>query len=952
MKTQMYLGVSLLALAWSGSAVAETPAVGREVEEVVVTGSRLVTNGNAAPTPVTVLTADKLLETAPKTIPEALNKLPQFADSAPSRNVTGANIGSSAGAYLNLRQFGVNRNLILLDGSRVPPTAATGAVDINVLPQALIKRVEVVTGGASAVYGSDAVTGVVNFILDKDFKGVKATAQAGMTKYGDDDNWKFNIVAGTDILGGRGHVVASFEHYDYQGVDRDGFERRPGIDRTPTIVGTGTAANPFRIIQDGRNINLVRGGLINFPTNVPALRDVFFPRNGAPATFVHGVSFGSTESGGDGSIRDASWLAAELRSTGAFLRLDYDLTDKIEAYVQGSYNESFSRNQFGNLFFFPGAAVFSGNPFIPTPIQGIMTANNVPAISVASTLSRHDYEQQEVRPTTKLRYIETGMKGSAFEDRIKWSLNYGYSRSSQAMLFTRNLNLLKLAAALDAVVDPATGRTVCQVSLTANASRFPGCQPLNPFGPSAFSQSVLDSVSEDTRYNLTHRLHDVNFAMTGSPFSLWAGPVQVSVNAEYRRMSLENVSNAPATLRPDCTLLRTSRNCTATTTAYLNGLPANIAGKQNVKEAGGEVLIPLLKDQPFVQSLELNLAGRYTDYSTSGVVYTWKVGGSWAVNSDLRLRATRSRDIRAPTLVDLFAPASTAFTPFNDVHTGLNAGVLTTTSGNPNLVPEIAKTFTAGLIYQPSWLPGFSVAVDYYDIHMTNAITAAGTGTAFQRECEDSNGTSPFCANFIRPLPFSDRSAANFPTAAFIRQLNAANQWTRGVDAEVNYQFDLADKGSLAIRALASYQPVLNTQAVSSIPPSRAAGVAGTPPETGAGIAGVSKLRVNLGLNYILGGLSVSATERWQSKQQPSDRSANVDLRDDIPAYAYTDVTISYRANIGGHDVSPFLTIENLFNKKPPITGYIANQPGLGFPTPTGFDTFGRFFTVGLRMKL
>ena len=925
---------------------AEAPVGETRMEEVVVTGSRVITNGNAAPTPLTVLGAEKLLQTSPASIPEALNRLPQFADSAPSRGI-GGGTSNSSGAYLNLRRFGVNRNLILLDGSRVPPTAATGAVDVNVLPQALVQRVEVVTGGASAVYGSDAVTGVVNFVLDKNFSGLKGGVQAGTTRYGDDTNWKANIVAGTDLFDGRGHIEGSYEHYDSDGVDRDGFEKRPGIDRVPTVVGNGTAATPFRIILDGRNINLVRGGIINFPTNVPALQNIFFPTNGVPATFVHGVSFGSTESGGNGSVRDASWLAAPLRSDVGFLRFDYDLTDNVQAYVQGSYTKTFTSINYGSLFFFPGANVLSGNPYIPPSIQAIMTANNVPVISLASTLSRHDYTQQKIEPTTNLRYIKTGLRGSAFDNRLKWELNYGYSRSAEHMRFTANPNLLKLAAALDAVVDPATGRVVCQVALTPNASRFTGCQPLNPFGPSAAPQSVLDWLSDDTRYNLTNQMHDVTFAVTGSPFSLWAGPVQVSVNAEYRDMSLRNVSSVDPTIRPDCTLLRATRNCTATTTSYLNGLPANIHGTQNVKEAGGEILIPLLKDQPFAQSLELNLAGRYTDYSTSGVVYTWKVGGSWAVTDGLRVRATRSRDIRAPTLVDLFSPATAVFAAFNDVHTGgLNAGVLTTTQGNPNLVPEVAKTFTAGFIFQPIWLPRFSVAVDYYDIKMSNAITAAGTGTAFQRECEDSGGTSPFCANFVRPLPFSNRTAANFPTAVFIQQLNAARQETHGVDVEVNYNFDVADvvssvPGGLAIRALASYQPILRTQAVTSIPASEAAGV-----------AGLSKWRVNLGLNYTLEGLTLAVTERWQSKQQPSDRAANVDLRKDIPAFSYTDISISYRTSIQGHEVTPFLTIENLFDKAPPITGYLNNQPGLGFPSPAGFDAFGRFFTAGAKFKL
>lgn len=201
-----------------------------EGDTITVTGTRLKSDGSQAPTPVTVLPTEELQKTTPSTFADALNRLPQFAASAPSRNI-GQGDQNSSGAYLNLRRFGSNRNLILLDGNRLPPTAADGSVDINLLPQSLIARVEVVTGGASAVYGSDAVTGVVNFILDKKFNGLKGSAQAGITDYGDNGNVKLSLAGGMDLLGDRGHILAGFDYFNSEGVDRNGYDKRPGDSR-------------------------------------------------------------------------------------------------------------------------------------------------------------------------------------------------------------------------------------------------------------------------------------------------------------------------------------------------------------------------------------------------------------------------------------------------------------------------------------------------------------------------------------------------------------------------------------------------------------------------------------------------------------------------------------------------------------------------------------------------
>jgi iron complex outermembrane receptor protein len=920
---------------------ASTAAPGTQSGDIVVTGSRVIANGNQAPTPVTVVPTERLLQTAPASIPDALNRLPQFAGQPSTRNIGNAQ-GNATGNFLNLRRFGSNRNLVLLDGSRVPPTAASGAVDTNTIPQSLVERVEVVTGGASAVYGSDAVTGVINFIINKKFNGLKMNAQVGTSNYGDDTSWRVGAAAGMSILGERGHIEGSFDHYDSKGLI--GLNSRKPGGQLLTIGGAGTQANPFRIIPNGRVLTGNRGGFIMTTAGLPAaLRDITFNANGVPTPFIHGADTGvnGLESGGDGGYYDATTYLAPVRTNQAFGRFDYELTDSINFYAQGAYSDAFADYQYASARF--SSVIQSGNPFIPASIQRIMTDTRTPSITIGRLQSVEDGLPPRTNHVFSTnRFGMAGFSGKVFGD-FDWNVNYINSVSKQHVTNRNNTSQVKFAAAVDAVTDPATGRVVCQASLTQYASLFPGCEPLNVFGPTAPSKSAYDWITDDTRFTLTNRMEDVNFSLAGSPFSLWAGPVRAAVSGEYRWLSLLNASSVEAAAPPDCTGLRA--NCVGQT-AWQHDVSSSVAAKQNVKEIAGELLIPLLKDLPLANSFELNLAGRYTDYSTSGSVKTWKIGASWELTNGVRVRASRSRDIRAPTLQDLFAPLSVRPTGYTDLHTNITRTINLYSQGNASLVPEVAHTTTLGIVLQPAFVPRFSFAVDLYKIRINNAIiSASGFSTDIQRECENSNGVSPFCALFDRALPFNDRSPANFPSRVFSQNINAARQWTKGVDVEANYRFDLTSlsdnlPGALGIRALVSYQPHLKRQTIST--------VAAT---DSAGVAGQSKVNANVGVDYSVAGFNVLLTERWQSKQQPSDRSINYDLRPDIPAYSYTDISLNYEIKVSGHTIIPFVTVENLFNKKPPIIGTQNNVPGLFFPSAPGFDIIGRYFTGGVRAR-
>lgn len=916
-------------------------------QEIVVTGSRVITNGNQAPTPVTVVSTERLLETNPSSIPDALRQLPQFGGAGPSTRNIGNAQGVGTGNFLSLRNFGSNRNLVLLDGNRMPPTSAGGSVDTDTIPQSLIQRVEVVTGGASAVYGSDAVTGVINFIIDKNFTGLKMNASAGISNYGDDVNYKLGAAWGTSFLDDRGHFEASIDYRDSKGII--GMDARPESARKYIRTGAGTEANPYALYANGRVLTGNRGGFITQvrdPSgkviNVPALLDLTFNTNGVATRFVHGSPTGSAgqESGGDGGFYDYGTLVSPSQQTQAFARFDYNISDNLDFYAMGSYSTSKGAFPYASARFV--VDVLSGNPFIPEDVQAQMTANNVGSIRLGRLQSKEDGLPGRMNDNfTRNRYEMAGLLGKF--GNFDWEVNFINSESYQRVWNRGNTSWERIAAATDVVIDPATGRPTCQVLLTNQADRFQGCIPLNWFGPTAPDPAGYEWAIQDTNYQLTQTMNDVNASISGELFDLWAGPIRASISGEMRWLSLDNVSSVESTDLANCAGLRA--NCTqGTTTLTQHDVSTSVSGKQNVKEIAGELLIPLLKDVPFVQAFELNLAARHTDYSISGPVNTWKIGATWEVMDGLRVRATRSRDIRAPSLVDLYSPVSFRPSGYTDIYTNTGGATTVVSQGNPNLVPEVAKTSTIGVVLQPSFVPGFSIAVDYYEILINNAIAGAnGISPTIQRECIDSNGTSPYCALYERPFGFGDTTPANYPTKVYSQQLNAARSFTKGVDVDMAYGFDFLTlspsmPGRVNLRAIVAYQPTFTSQTIRS-----------QPVRNSMGIGGNAVWNATINVDYRAGPLGVAITERWSSKTTPSDRSINVDLRPDIPAFSYTDLSLSYRIDVGDNTITPFLTVQNLFNKKPVVVGDTDAVPGLR--SGTQGDIIGRYFTAGVRAR-
>lgn len=947
-RISLLAGISLAVLAqpvWAQEAAVEDA-------DIVVTGTRITANGDNLPTPVTVAPTEALLKTSPSNIPDGLNKMPIFALSRGTANLNNPS-DNFTGNYLNLRGFGIQRNLVLLDGNRMAPTSYTGAVDTNIIPQMLIQRVEVVTGGASAVYGSDAVSGVINFILDKKFDGLKVEGQSGISSRGDASSWRAGAAFGTTFADGRGHFMVSAEHFQQNGLDDK--ESRENGRAIYAIAGSGSTADPFRLITNARNSAIPFQGANLFSGRV-------FVAPGVLGDPVRGISHGgSLTSGGDGFYGKGSSATADLKTDQIFARADYDLTDTVSFYVQGNYAKAKTQNNFYPFLIFP-TIVGADNAFLTPAAQAELAGGPFGPVFLYSRVFDDPAHMMGVRSESESWMGSAGLTGKLGD--FNWNVHYQHSVSRTVNTQLNNALMGNLLASLDAVDQgafsggAANGNIVCRVTLT-NPGVYPGCVPLNGFGASPQSQAAALDYITGENYNIPKFTMDViSASFSGTAFDNWAGPVRFAVSGEYRKLKLDVTSNTPNDVFANCTGIRFACD-QGVTPVYRDTLLEAVNVGENVKEAAIEIDMPLLRDSA-VGTVNVNAAARYTDYSTSGTVTTWKVGGDWQVMDGLRFRATRSRDIRAPSLWERHQPQTGARSGYTDLltvgdpdynnsanpsSTGL---VATSQGGNLNLVPEKADTLTFGTVFRPSAVPGLSFAVDYYRIKINNAISLIdGRLPSIQTACNSSGGTNTFCDLYERPFPYSNTTAANYPTLVRLTSLNASSIKTWGIDAEVNYVFDVGSEGKFSVRGLLGYQPQLTTILAPGLPEQRGAGVAATQ-STG----GVPKLRLTGFIGYSNPDFSIDIQERWRSSLKWDTSPTLVYDIPDVPSVAYTDVTFTF---FPGKDKSKqiFLSVQNLFDKDPPpyLIAATSGTPAFSFPATSGDDIIGRYFTVGAKLK-
>lgn len=953
------LAVVLGVAAGLSTPVAAQTAAPAAVDEIVVTGTRIVRDGYQAPTPLTVLGEEQLQALSPENIADLVNDLPSMVGSAtPQTSNLSFSNGQAGLNTLNLRNIGGNRTLVLLDGQRSVPSTITGLVDVNDFPQQLITRVDIVTGGASAAYGSDALSGVVNFVLDKEFTGIKGEVAGGITTYGDDPYGKMTFSAGFPFANDRGHVLvsgeSSYRHGIWEPVPRDWNDRNWIIMNNPAY-GTGAGQStsvPQRLLLDNAGLsNATPGGLI---VSGP-LKGTYFGPGGTPAQFNYGPIIGAPfMQGGDAAMTmmtDYLTLDQRIQRNGVFLRASYDLSDNVEAFAQWQWGHARSKGLALKQFNIGNLIMRADNAFIPAAVAARATAAGITNF----TLGTNNIDTPTIEFDNKRRvdrYV-VGLNGAfdAMDSEWTWDayFQHGISRTSEN---GHNVTAkAEFGAAIDAVRG-TNGAIQCRVNTDATtANDMPGCVPYNVFGIGVNSEAAINYIMARPAhpYRAQHFSQDV-FAATvnGEPFDIWAGPVSVAVGAEHRIEKVAGLSD-PISQLP--------------TGGWFAGNYLPTFGKYSVTEGFFETVVPLAKDASFAEALDLNGAVRATDYSTSGFVVTWKVGATWQPIDDIRFRVTRSRDIRAGNLNDLFA-AGTANT--NNVTDPFNGNAVTTYQGlavgNPMLSPEKADTTGVGFVVAPSFFEGFTASADYYNIKIKDGIQSLGAQPivdfCFQ-------GRTQYCPAIIRG---QNATGANVILQIRLQPFNFARQQSRGYDLEASYRRNLSDfsdslAGDVSLRVLATRY--LENYANDGINPAydTVGNNSGNGPPKWIWTSSISyaldPVTINLSTKSISSGYYASGNYRYIACTTgcPVSTTAMPTINSNtIEGAFYVDMGVNYKflENDDGQEATAFLSISNLLNKEPPV---VASGPG-GFPyaassvNSTLYDTLGRFFRVGVRFQM
>ena len=973
-----------------GVAQAQSADSDDTLQEVVVTGSRIIANGNDAPTPVTVITPADVMTTKPTTLYENLTELPAFSGSRGASNSPpqGGSQGQTAISVLNLRNMGALRNLVLLDGHRIPPVTADSLVDVGSVPQLLIQRVDVVTGGASAVYGSDAITGVTNFITDRNFNGIKGNYQRGISGHNDAASYDLGIAAGTSLFGGRGHIEGSYQRRNDNGLYSD---QRDWYAPRWTVQGDGVTI-PWHLEAYVTNSTASFGGAFACPNGTllasgcllngspRPLVGQTFNQNGVLSPFNFGTGLGSTtgstngltlpsiQGGGDGVYFTHVSLRSAQHSDQGFMRFDYDLTERLHGYLVGSLTSNSAGGSRGTQRSFPpGWKLGACNAFLAAQYRtalGCTTANsgtaNEPIFTFEKAfLSADNFNVgQSTVLATHYHYLQGGFEGK-FGNGYHWDVALTSSQSSMDVN-NQTANINNTYAALDAVVDPASGQVVCRVTLT-NPAQYPGCVPINLFGPTAVTHEAIDYLYKNVQTLTTTRLQGASATVTGSPVNGWAGPIGLALSGEYRRLTMDLWSSN----RPDnflnCAGLRFG-NCVPGVTVNSGGLIPVSGVNQTVTEGALELNVPLIKDLPALQSLTLNGAGRYTKYrndpndasivSRTFTADTWKTGLVWEVTNALTLRWSRSRDIRTPNLIELYSPVSTATPQFAFDYLLPGAPQISAnpkSGGNPYLLPETAHTTTVGIVWRPT--SQFSMALDGYRITLTNALyNLSGANQPIQQACYASGGSSPLCQLQERPFGCcSNTTAANQMTAYYTRFVNIQALKTAGIDLESSFNGRLFDR-AFSLRALMTYQPHI----LQYIPFANRQDVAGVAYPQIGGQQPAPVWKATLFARYKLGTRwGVDVSERWRSRLGWTSDSAQSEVGG-VGSVAYTNLTVSYDLPTSLKESNLFLNVQNLFDRLPPPAGALAATfPGsLPSSFALGDDALNRYFVLGIRARL
>ena len=925
-------------------------------DRIIVTGSRIARKDLVATSPVNVISEDALELTGFNQVATVLNELPQAGIPGSVDTATNFRTSTSGLNTIDLRNLGEERTLILVNGRRhIGGSAGNPIVDVSMIPAPLVERVEVVTGGASAIYGSEAMAGVINFIMKDDFEGVELYSRYGGTEAGGARDIDVSITAGGNFDGGRGNAVVHVGYSD-RGILESSQRARSAADSTNSSFGPKgnffTAGVPVLLAAD--EVTVLE----------PAIPAQFLTLD--ESTGLFDKAFVAAEDGynrnGDRLIR----VPTERYQFNANLR--YDLTEDMTFFSETAYGnlQAFSRlepsivGQFISVGSIQNINMPIDNPFLPPELLAVIEAENLERVDrgfdpVTELTMRRRFTEIGPRTSDVQRQIfrtAFGVEGDMPDgvmDGWQYEVYFQYGRFTQDQTNGGVFNSLNVLQALDTEPD-GMGGFQCADSL----ARDLGCVPINFFGPNTVTGAALDWISVDNQ--LTARMEQLagGVTLTGDLFELPAGTVAMAAGFEWREERSAFNSDALA----------------ASGLTSGNTIP-NTKGAYDVYELFGEFIIPIIADKPFFESFNIEGAIRYADYSTIGGTLAWKAAATWSPFEDLRFRGGYNTAIRAPFIDDLFDPGSETFRSFVDPCAFGGAGGVSAdddmtvyqvqsatvqancatipgtatldpfgqnirsagglAAGNPDLTEEKARTYTAGMVYSPSQVPGLNITVDYFNISIENAInsfTAQTTVDQCVRQPDFPN--NPFCDLIQRD-----------PTSGLVLRvdalaINVAEFQASGIDFATDYSFDVGEIG-MNVNFNGTYSlkndflpfaggDIVDSQGEIGVPDLKINGTV---------VADWDKLRVGWSTRFI-DGVNVE-------NDQP--------VFGTVDSFFYHDLYLQYTLDEDGQ-YEFFAGVDNITDKEPPFLGQ--GVPGDVTGTNTAadiYDALGRRFYGGFRLS-
>lgn len=929
-----------------------------ETETIVVTGSRIERSTAATPTPTTVLDAAQIEQLGYNNAGDILNSLPAFSASIGRAN----SLPSESGLELpNLRGMGTNRTLVLVNGRRhVGSQAGNSAVDVSSIPPQMIQRVEVITGAASAVYGADAVSGVVNFIMKQSYDGIKFDAKYGESAEGDGEETTFSLLAGTEFDQGKGNLLFSFDYTDRKAVrneDRDYASRGLFWQTNPLNTGQNDGQPGSYLIENRRVLPLNTAGIVS-PTGfgflgfdpvtgvilgyqpIGDLPAQTFDANGNPIPFDRGSDcIGINCSGGSGFGTDEyDVISVPTERIIASVVANYELSDSHRISADLKYASTTGENtqqpSFSDGVFGPVIQVGVENPYLPDIIRDAMLDAGLAQVVVHK--AHDDLGKLPTENEFDLFQVVLGANGELSEDiSYDFYVQHGQSKGKNATL---DRFVQRFIQSQDAVLD-SNGNIVCRDSSN-------GCAPLNPFGINAASPEAVDFLMRPTVIDTKLEQTVINFSVNGDLAELPAGTLQFAAGLEYREEKSESVPE-------DILLVGGETNNT------WDGPRVVVKGSYDVAEIFGELRVPLLADKTLVEELTLETAVRFSDYSTVGNQTAYKLGLDWILNDSLRVRSSYGVAVRAPNAGELFTPEQLLFERVVDpcdsgnITQGPNASLRQANcealgvpdgfvslangatmkmlvSGNEELEAEESTSTTVGFVYTPDWTENFSIGVDYWEMNIDEAISTP-SGTAILANCVDFDmANNPFCPLISRTSDFQIDTVTK-------QQINIAELKSSGFDIEANYLLDMSSSGSVLFNLVGSHYKERNQVIDKNNPDDVVRQV---------GIANAPRNRFNANVTYRLQDWTAHLSLNYVGSSRiafgdPEDSDPLYDRPNKIDSVVYANVRTSYRFN---ESLEIYLGVNNITDKEPPAIQQTYEGTSV-------YDGVGRSYYLGVNYE-